>query len=245
MIEAPIQDQWRPREWLGPVAVAVAAVVCLPLLGFLVFAARSALPAAIGALGVLIVLRVVFHKPIGEWFAMRRAARETYRGVRLHEDVALDPGHTWAWLADEVVVGADDLVPKVLGPIDQVDLPAEGRHVERGQPLFSVRHGERRIDLNAPVSGTVVGINTALREHPELINANPFEQGWVVRIRSENLPEDRRHLLIGRKAWTWFREEVDFLFRTLPAGDASDLYRRIDDSAWSALVRSLGARRVA
>lgn len=245
MIEAPVQDQWKAREWLGPAAVAVAAVVLLPVIGFLVFAARSVLPAAIGALLVLIVLRVVFHKPIGEWFTRRRAARETYRGVRMPEDVALDPGHTWAWLADEVVVGADDLVPKVLGPIDQVDLPVEGRHVERGQMLFSVRHGDRSIELPAPVSGTVVGINAALREHPELINANPFEQGWVARIRSENLPEDRRHLLIGHKAWAWFRAEVDFLFRSLPAGDTSDLYQRIDDSAWSTLVRSLVARRVA
>lgn len=242
MIEATTQTQGHTREYLGPTLIAVIATACLPLLGILAIAARPVLAVGLAALLIAVLVRIAFHKQITSWLAARDA--HSYCGMQVPCDVALDTGHCWAWLNDEVVVGADDFVQNVLGPIDQVELPQAGRHVDRGEPLFVLRHANRQVQLAAPVTGTVVGVNESLREHPEMVNAEPFERGWVVRIRGENLSEDRRHLLIGRQAWRWFRQEVDYLLRSLPSGSDA-LYRRIDDSAWKVIGRSLNAQHAA
>jgi len=247
MIEATTQHGWQARKCIAPAAFALAAAVALPILAVLAFLARPVLLVLLGLLLAAAFVRATFHEHVRARWVRRRVASHVYRGVHMVGGVALDPGHCWARVEpnDQVVVGADDFVQTVLGPIDQVELPAVGARVDRGQKLFSLRRGGRRIELPAPVSGTILGVNDALRAQPELINAHPFQRGWIVVIRGEHLPEERRHLLIGRGARRWFHQEVDFLFRLLPAGDGDDLYRRIDDLAWSVLHRSLCARRVA
>lgn len=244
MMQATTQTHWQARELIAPTAFALLVVACLPILGALALFARPVLLGIAGLLIVGVAARLCFQGHVERW-QQAREHRHDYRGMKLPDAVALDTGHSWASLADETIVGADDYVQQVLGPIEQIDLPSTGVHVDRGQKLFCLRHGARSIDLPAPVSGTIVGINERVREHPEIINAHPFEEGWVVRIRSENLSDDRRHLMIGRKAVEWTRKEVDYLLRALSQGDGAELYARIDDSAWNVIRRSLGGRSAA
>jgi len=238
-------------ECVVPAAVALGVVLCLPLVGFVAFALRPVV--LLGAVGVIIAIIVWCVRDIRECSRTEAAGGEAYRGLRLAEDVALDAGHCWAWLDDEAVVGADDFVLSALGIVEAIDLPAPGDHVERGDTLLRLHHLDRSLELPSPVTGRVVAINDALRDHPELVNTSPFGHGWAVRIRADRLGAERRELLIGRRASGWFRREVDFLFRLLiPNGSArdetvapEDIHLRIDHPAWCVLCRTLDARRPA
>lgn len=245
------------RDCLTFGACWLVVVVSLPLLAIVLFALRPLVVFAVLAAVLAVVSPWVLAPRIRGRWQSDIAPEQAYKGLRLARDVALHPGHSWAWIGEgEVVVGADDLAQAELGPIDGVELPALGQRVHRDDPLFRLHHGGRMLELPAPVSGTVVGSNEELRAHPDLVNRRPFSLGWVARIRAgDEIDDDRRRLLAGRRAWRWFRSEVDRVLQAVllrRAGQAAgpvsgeggvapeELHRLIDDSAWSRLCARRG-----
>jgi CheY-like chemotaxis protein len=123
----------------------------------------------------------------------------------------VSPQHAWATieLNGSVRIGLDDLIRKVFGKIDGVDLPETGKKVAREQPLFSVTYGDFRLTIPAPLSGTVISVNAEHAEHPEWMAIKPFELSWVCRIEPSNLAADLTHLKIGQDAVGWYQAELD------------------------------------
>lgn len=225
------------------------ATVGLLLVVALAFAMRLLLIAAaiVALLGGVLLSH--FSPRFREWFEALGEPQISYNGLHLATDIAVHPSHSWALLSSEnVAVGADDLMQAVLGPVEAVELPPMGSRVRQGERLFSLRRADRRVEVRSPVSGTVVITNQALRHHPELVNEGPFGGGWAVRLRPDNVREDRQRLFQGKQARGWFRHEIDRLIGTvlsekavmpaLPDGGTlvPDLYRQIDDGAWSRLT---------
>lgn len=99
--------------------------------------------------------------------------------------------HEWLRMEGDVaVVGITDHAQNALGDVVFVDLPEVGREVEAGEAVAVVESVKTASDIYAPVSGEVVGVNTALEKTPELINQDPYGEGWIFRIR----PLDIDHL---------------------------------------------------
>lgn len=236
------------KDWAITGGFLALAIVCLPLIAVLVFLGRMVfLAAAIGVLAAGVFLYLLSPN-FRTWFDEQTATEISYKGLRLAANVSLHPGHCWAKVEpDEVVVGADDLVQTVLGPVEAIELPSVGRHVERGETLLRLKRGNRSIELPAPVSGTVLGNNGALRSRPGLINKNPFSKGWVVRIKADKPFRERRRLLRGTAAREWFRKEVDRLIGALSPSSGTvasmadggalvdGLYSHIDEETWKRL----------
>jgi glycine cleavage system H protein len=89
--------------------------------------------------------------------------------------------HEWARAeGDQATVGITDYAQTQLNEIVYVDLPAVGTAVTGGRPFGEVESTKSVSDLYSPVSGTIVGRNDALDKNPELINADPYGQGWLI-----------------------------------------------------------------
>jgi glycine cleavage system H protein len=89
--------------------------------------------------------------------------------------------HEWARAeGDRATVGITDYAQTQLNEIVYVDLPAVGTAVTGGRPFGEVESTKSVSDLYSPVSGTIVGRNDALDKNPELINADPYGQGWLI-----------------------------------------------------------------
>lgn len=88
------------------------------------------------------------------------------------------------WVEDlgggRVRVGITDFAQDALGDIVYVDLPAAGTSVSKDQPFASVDSTKSASDVYAPVSGTIVELNPALQDHPEVVNGAPYTDGWFV-----------------------------------------------------------------
>jgi glycine cleavage system H protein len=97
-----------------------------------------------------------------------------------------DPGAT----SGSVRVGITDFAQNALGDIVYVNLPEVGVDVEGGAVCGELESTKSVSDLYAPVSGTVVARNDVLDERPELINADPYGEGWMIELR----PTDRADL---------------------------------------------------
>jgi glycine cleavage system H protein len=106
------------------------------------------------------------------------------------EDLKYTKEHEWARVEkDSVVVGITDYAQENLGEIVYVELPEEGSLVSRSEAFGVVESTKAVSDLFAPVSGNVVEVNDALLDNPELINEDPYEDGWMIRIGVSNESE--------------------------------------------------------
>ena len=98
--------------------------------------------------------------------------------------------HEWVRVdGDLAVVGITDYAQQQLGDVVYVDLPAPGAEVTNGQPFGEVESTKSVSDLFAPVSGTVESRNEELDERPELVNSDPYGEGWLVAIRANDVAE--------------------------------------------------------
>lgn len=98
--------------------------------------------------------------------------------------------HEWAQAdGSRVRVGITTFAQDALGDVVYVDLPAAGTRVEQGQPFGEVESTKSVSDLYAPVSGTIVERNATLESRPELVNSDPYGDGWLVAIDAEDVGE--------------------------------------------------------
>ena len=99
-------------------------------------------------------------------------------------ELAYAPTHEWARLDDDgrVVVGISDYAQEQLGDVVYVELPELGQDVAAAEESAVVESVKAASDIYAPVSGTVVALNDALSDAPELVNEDPYGRGWFFAI---------------------------------------------------------------
>ena len=100
------------------------------------------------------------------------------------ENLRYTKEHEWAVAEGDgtVRVGITDFAQEALGDVVYVDLPEEEAEVRAGEPFGEVESTKSVSDLFSPVTGRVVGRNAALAETPELVNRDPYGEGWMVVI---------------------------------------------------------------
>ncbi len=98
--------------------------------------------------------------------------------------------HEWIRVeGEEAYVGITDYAQSELGEIVFVDIPTLGETLAQGEVFGSVEAVKTVSDLNMPAGGEVLEINEALEAHPELVNEDPYGEGWMVRIRMSDPSE--------------------------------------------------------
>ena len=106
------------------------------------------------------------------------------------DDLYYDRDHNWARVEDNIVTqGLSDFGQDLAGELVYVEVPRVGRKVEKGKPFMSMESGKWVGRVNAMVSGEIVEVNEELEWEPSLINESPYEKGWLVKIKAEDLGE--------------------------------------------------------
>ncbi|MDA4136421.1 MAG: glycine cleavage system protein GcvH [Thaumarchaeota archaeon] len=104
--------------------------------------------------------------------------------------------HEWARVtAGTARVGITDYAAKTLNDIVYLTLPPVGKEVKQLASFGTVESIKAVSELYAPLSGTVVGTNQELTNHPELINQSPYDAGWIIELRHSMLDAERVTLL--------------------------------------------------
>ncbi|MDP3937842.1 MAG: glycine cleavage system protein GcvH [Deltaproteobacteria bacterium] len=106
------------------------------------------------------------------------------------EDLKYTKQHEWARPADgRVTVGITDYAQDSLGELVYVELPEVGSEVSKEDTFGVVESVKAVSDLFAPVSGSVVEVNTALVESPEMLNSDPYGDGWLIVVDPSDVAE--------------------------------------------------------
>jgi glycine cleavage system H protein len=127
--------------------------------------------------------------------------------VEFPEDLKFTKEHEWARAESEarVRVGITDYAQDALGDVVYIDIPQVGTSVDAGQPFGEVESTKSVSDVYSPISGTIAERNPLLDERPELVNEDPYGEGWLVVIE----PADTGELdnLLDASAYRAFTKE--------------------------------------
>jgi glycine cleavage system H protein len=108
----------------------------------------------------------------------------------LPEDLRYSPEHQWLRLEGELGrVGITDYAQMQLGEIVFVKLPKTGDRVEFMKPMGEIESWKVITDLHSPISGVVADVNASLDPSPQLVNQDPYGEGWMLLVRIDNRDE--------------------------------------------------------
>lgn len=100
------------------------------------------------------------------------------------EDLKYHPEHDWARIeGDEATLGITWYAQDSLGEVVFYDGPEVGAEIKKDEPYAEVESVKAVSDVVAPVSGEVIAVNESLADAPEAVNADPYQTGWLVKVR--------------------------------------------------------------
>jgi len=115
--------------------------------------------------------------------------------------------HEWVELKgdDLVVIGITDFAQEQLGDLVYVELPEVGDECSRGENISIIESVKAASDLVAPVSGTIIEVNSRLEDEPELVTEDSMGEGWFIKVKLSNTSE--LDDLMDERAYNSFTEE--------------------------------------
>ena len=108
--------------------------------------------------------------------------------------------HEWAYINDEeVVIGITDYAQSQLGDVIFIEFPEVGTHFQKGNVFGEVEAVKTVSELYAPLSGTIKEVNVKLDESPDLVNTDPYGEGWIIKVIPDTIEE--KNLLMDASSY--------------------------------------------
>ena len=116
--------------------------------------------------------------------------------MNIPNDLLYTKDHEWVRFKDGIVtIGITDFAQGELGDVVFVQLPEIGSETSQGDTFGTIEAVKAVADMYAPVSGEVVEVNSILEEKPETMNNEPYESGWIIKIKTSNWDTEKADLL--------------------------------------------------
>jgi glycine cleavage system H protein len=110
--------------------------------------------------------------------------------MELPKELYYTDEHEWVLVEDNIAtIGITDYAQGELGDIVFVELPNVDDEVKQADPFGTIEAVKAVSDLFSPVSGKIVGVNEMLQDQPEIINANPYDDGWMIKVELSDVSE--------------------------------------------------------
>jgi len=108
----------------------------------------------------------------------------------VRDDLKYTETHEWLKLkGDTAKVGITDHAQSELTDVVFVELPEVGKEIKKGEEICIIESVKSVSEIYAPVSGKIVNVNKKLEDEPEIINKNPYDEGWLVEIKVKDKSE--------------------------------------------------------
>jgi glycine cleavage system H lipoate-binding protein len=137
--------------------------------------------------------------------------------ISIPKGIYFDKTHTWAYMEKSglVKIGIDDFLLHITGPLSRIKMKKTGENIQKGEAILSIIQNGKQLIINAPISGTVKSQNIQLTDDLKMINASPYNDGWIYTIEPSNWLRDMQFLLMANQYKEWIKNEFsrfkDFL----------------------------------
>lgn len=128
--------------------------------------------------------------------------------MKIPDDALYTKEHEWVRIADgKATVGITDYAQDALGDVVYVELPPVGTKTAFMEPFGVIESVKAASDLYAPVTGVVVEVNARLEDEPELVNEDPYGDGWMIVVEMSDAEETSQ--LLSPQDYAAFLEELE------------------------------------
>ena len=115
--------------------------------------------------------------------------------MNIPSDLLYSNDHEWVKLEEDIAtIGITDFAQQELGDIVYIEIETVGDNLQKEQVFGTVEAVKTVSDLFMPISGEVIEFNTALEDTPETVNNEPYDSGWIIKIKIDS-PSQLKHLL--------------------------------------------------
>lgn len=147
--------------------------------------------------------------------------------LRFPEGLFFDKNHTWAHLetAGKAKVGLDDLLLHLTGEVKVNYLKKMGDKVGKGEMIACLQQDGKELNITAPVSGEITNMNMALNSNPQQLMADPYQKGWLYKVKPSNWVNETQSLYLGDETKEWSKRELD-RFKDFAANTLNKLHQK-------------------
>jgi glycine cleavage system H lipoate-binding protein len=168
---------------------------------------------------------------------------------RVPDGFAFHRGHGWVRPepAGVLTIGIDDFAQQLVGPLAAVHLPTPGSMLSNDRGGWSLEANGRRVDVLAPVSGTVLAVNEDVLRDPSLVNGDPYGRGWLLKVQPPRGLAALKDLMAPPAARRWMQQVAQSLSATMSPElghvyqdggvPVHGLARAIDEAHWDEVAR--------
>lgn len=142
--------------------------------------------------------------------------------LRIPQGLLFNKNHTWAHLGKSGIaeVGIDDFLLHVTGEVRFTDLKEPGSIIKKGEMLAGIDHNGKILHIYSPISGKVTHTNRLLTDTPSVINEDPYDKGWIYKIKPSRWIEETDTYYLASEALAWTKAELQ-RFKDFLAGSVS------------------------
>lgn len=137
--------------------------------------------------------------------------------LRIPQGLFFNRNHTWTHLEESgtAKVGLDDFLQHITGEVKFSHLKKIGEKINKGDLLTEIDQDGKHLEVFSPISGEILNTNSMLNENPEILNDNPYEEGWIYKIKPSNWIVETKSYYLAEEATDWSTKELirfkDFL----------------------------------
>jgi glycine cleavage system H protein len=141
--------------------------------------------------------------------------------LKIPEGLYFNRNHTWTFLEKNGLakIGVDDFLLHVTGEVKMNPIYGPGDHIKKGDLIVMADNGGKVLRIYSPVSGEVTGTNPLIDENPMVVMEDPYDKGWVYKVRPSNWMTETSSLFMAGEAIAWTRRELekfkDFLAQSM------------------------------
>lgn len=176
----------------------------------------------IGFLLLIIPFWILLNRPIKLSKNLQQAFGVlTDNVLRIPQGLFYSKNHTWTHLGrmGSAKVGLNDLLVHLTGTVQLNNLKAVGESVNKGEIMAEIMQNGKVLKIASPISGRIEGVNAELYENPTALNDDPYEKGWIYKIKPEAWKQDTNSYLLAHEATQWINMELarfkDFIAITM------------------------------
>lgn len=157
-----------------------------------------------------VVLDLVVQSLKGKKAKEEQQVKLDFSDFRVPVSTFFYPGHTWVNILPngEVRVGLDDFARKVIGDIEGVGFPEQGKALKQGEKAFTVKAGNKTLTFLSPVDGEVTALNNLMLANPAEVAKSAYHSGWILAVKPTNLSANLKAMKIAEDAVEWLKAEI-------------------------------------
>jgi glycine cleavage system H protein len=168
--------------------------------------------AVIAFFAILIPFWIILNKKVKKSKPFHKTiAVLTAKVLRIPQGLFYSKNHTWTHLEVTGIakVGVDDLLLHITGEVNFHDVKKPGEQVRKGDILAEIERNGKHLQILSPISGVIMNANATLNEDSEIINQDPYGEGWIYKIKPTNWVAETNSYYFAEDATNWAALELE------------------------------------